>query len=156
MCCYNNVQFSPHGRLVGGHSSGGRRRQEEADRERKNEREGEREEGVMPMHLDISALHFPGNRWKQCIKAPRGNPGHPGIAEPRPGSGGAGGHLFPALNRLPHPPSPRRAWLFGACMCGRVHTDVFLSVCVQYGCLSVGRLFSRLPTRDFPVAGCFH
>lgn len=42
----------------------------------------------MPVHLDISALHFPGNRWKQCIKAPRGNPGHPGIAEARPGSGG--------------------------------------------------------------------
>lgn len=57
------------------------------------------------IHLVISALHFPGNRWKWCIKTLRGNPGQPGMAEAWPGSGGARGHLFCALNRLQHSPS---------------------------------------------------
>lgn len=65
---------------------------------------------IMSLHLDIFALHFPGNRWKQCIKAPRGNPGHRGTAQAWPGSGGAGGHLFHALNRLQHPPFLWWAW----------------------------------------------
>lgn len=107
-----------------------------------SEREGwqrewdsERERGVMPMHLDISALHFPGNRWKQCIKAPRGNPGHPGIDKAWPGSGGAGGHLFHALNRLPHPPSPRWAWLFVyMCVCGGMY--LYLCTVWMYRCVT--------------------
>lgn len=89
------------------------------------------------MHLDISALHFPGNRWKQCIKAPRGNPGHPGIAEAWPGSGGAGGHLFRALNHLLHPPSLWWAWLFEfMCMCGGMYLylcSLWMSHCVTSG-----------------------
>lgn len=111
-----------------------------ADSERVRVREGG---GVMPIHLDISALHFPGNRWKQCIKAPRGNPGHPGIAEAWPGSEGAGGHLFHALNRLPHPPSLWWAWLcVRVCVClfacGCVEGCIY--ICVQYVCLGVSPL----------------
>lgn len=71
---------------------------------------------IMAMHLDIFALHFPGNRWKQCIVAPRGNPGHRGTAQAWSGSGGAGGHLFHALNRLQHPPFLWWAWR-SACVC---------------------------------------
>lgn len=85
------------------------------------------------MHLDMSALHFPGNRWKQCIKAPRGNPGHPGIAEAWPGSGRAGGHLFCALNHLLHPPSLWWAWLLSLCAC----VEGCIYICVHYGCLAV-------------------
>ena len=85
LCYSNNVQFSSHGRLVGGCNIDGR-----LGGEGLTEKEWENEGGggwkVMPIHLDNSALHFPGNRWKQCIKAPRGNPRHPGIAEAWPGS----------------------------------------------------------------------
>jgi len=95
----------------------------------------------MPLHLDISALHFPDNRWKRCIKAPRGNPGHPGIAEARPGSGGAGGHLFHALNRSPHPPS--RGELGSVCVCVCVCT-VLVSWCVT-SLLLRERFTVRLP-----------
>lgn len=61
--------------------------------------------GLMSVHLDISALCFPGNRWKRCIKSPRGNPGHSGIAQAWPSSRGAGGHLFHGSNHSPsrHP-----------------------------------------------------
>lgn len=71
---------------------------------------------IMSMHLAVFALHFPGNRWKQCIEAPRGNPGHRGTAQAWPGSGGAGGHLFHALNRLQHPPFLWWAWR-SVCIC---------------------------------------
>lgn len=46
----------------------------------------------MSVHLDISALHFLGNRWKQHIRAPQA----------QLGSRGAGGHLCRVLNRTVH------------------------------------------------------
>lgn len=78
----------------------------------------------MPMHLDISAFRFPGNRWKQCIKAPRGNPGHPGRAKAWPGSGGAGGHLLRALNRFLQTAIPVVSLAFSA----GLWREVFISV----------------------------
>lgn len=60
-------------------------------------------EKEMSVYLDFSALHFPGNRWKQRIKTPQSDPGHT-LAQL--GLGGAGGHLFHVLNRARCMPSP--------------------------------------------------
>lgn len=81
------------------------------------------------MHLDISALHFPGNRWKQCIKAPRGNPGHPGIAEAWLGSGEQVGICsVPLIACRTRHPCGELGFLCLYCMCVSVWRDVFISV----------------------------
>lgn len=108
----------------------------------------------MPMHLDISALHFPGNRWKQCIKAPRGNPGHPGIAEAWPGSGEQVGICSTPLIacRTRHPCGELGFFFAYVCMC--VCGEMYLYLCTVLVSQCVTSLLALVRGKRNLLSGC--
>lgn len=85
-------------------------------------------EGGESAFSDISALHIQATDGNGVLRHPGATPGHPGIAQDH---GGAGGHLFAGLNRLPHPSSPRRARLSPR------------TCAVRMGCIYIGVRYGR-------------
>lgn len=127
---YPNVQFSSGSRLVGC-------KWQVSSAKRGPGRQWARV-GCIFWHCCPS---YSGNRWKRCIKAPRGNTQHPGIAQDQEG---AGGHLFAGLNRSPYPQSPLRTRLFG-CTCA-----------VRMRCIYIGVRYGRsqCDTRKVDLLSC--
>lgn len=68
-------------------------------------------------------------------------------------SGGAGGHLFHALNRLPHPPSLWWAWLF-VYICVWVCRGMYLCLCAVWVSWHVTSLLLSVRGKGDLLSGC--